>query len=380
MNNSHRRKIIKLFLLSIVVFITAIVLIVETYAWFVGITTVNVNQFNVTIKAGEGLELSLDASTWTNSSLTVSESAVTGAYDGSGNVWPANLTPVSTNGQLTSSTARLNLYQKASLIPTAGGYKIVASKLNNGTTEQDGYIAFNLFIRNGTGSQYDNQLNFDGFESVYLTSNSKAEKLITGSANYGLANSVRVGFFEIAPTQVSSSATTIRNLGCTIAGSSLTLCASSANLSSWRTTTWNIWEPNHTTHTSALASYIAQVCKTRGSGGAYTSTACAALGTSQAVNTYAINQAISSSHNVDIYDGYNGYTSSRLTQMTTYKTPASGDTGNSRESLIKLPANMITKVRVYIWLEGQDIDNYDVATNDTGVKIQFGLTKNRNGI
>ena len=39
----------------------------------------------------------------------------------------------------------------------------------------------------------------------------------------------------------------------------------------------------------------------------------------------------------------------------------------------------ITKVRVYLWLEGQDVDNYDVIAGDS-IKINFGFTKDRYGI
>ena len=83
MNNSSqeekkdRRRIKKIFILLITTIITGTVLVVETYAWFVGITTVNVNQFSVTVATETGLELSLDADTWTGTTLDITEAAVT---------------------------------------------------------------------------------------------------------------------------------------------------------------------------------------------------------------------------------------------------------------------------------------------------------------
>lgn len=44
--------------------LTAIVLVVATYAWFIGITTVTVNPFEVNIISTEGLKISLDGHNW----------------------------------------------------------------------------------------------------------------------------------------------------------------------------------------------------------------------------------------------------------------------------------------------------------------------------
>jgi len=42
-----------------------------------------------------------------------------------------------------------------------------------------------------------------------------------------------------------------------------------------------------------------------------------------------------------------------------------------------LAPNSITKVRVYIWLEGQDIDNYNFSQLGKTISINFGFTKER---
>lgn len=59
--------------------ITTVVLIVETYAWFVGITTVNVSNFDIQVSSSEGLELSLDGENWKSGSrtLTISQDSLT---------------------------------------------------------------------------------------------------------------------------------------------------------------------------------------------------------------------------------------------------------------------------------------------------------------
>ena len=42
-----------------------------------------------------------------------------------------------------------------------------------------------------------------------------------------------------------------------------------------------------------------------------------------------------------------------------------------------LAPNSITKVRVYIYLEGQDIDNFDYAQVGIKISVKFGFTKQR---
>ena len=71
---------------------------------------------------------------------------------------------------------------------------------------------------------------------------------------------------------------------------------------------------------------------------------------------------------------------SSLQEVKTYKTSDATLSGNEKTPLIKVAGNSITKVRVYIWLEGQDIDNYDIISQNPSVRVKFGFTKDRNGL
>ena len=42
-----------------------------------------------------------------------------------------------------------------------------------------------------------------------------------------------------------------------------------------------------------------------------------------------------------------------------------------------LAPNSITKLRVYIFIEGQDVDNYDFASLGKKISVKFGFTKER---
>ena len=52
-------------------------------------------------------------------------------------------------------------------------------------------------------------------------------------------------------------------------------------------------------------------------------------------------------------------------------------TGMDRPTFMTLAPNSITKVRVYVYIEGQDVDNYDFASLGKQIKVNFGFTKER---
>ena len=160
-NKSQQRRVKNL---ALVFTLTTIVLVTSTFAWFIGMRTVNVNQFDVTIAAVDGLSLSLDGEHWSEK-LTVDKVAAN--YDGNTNIWAEKgLVPMSTIGEMDTTSSTMKLFQKASLTKTAGGYRLLASRVNNYTpnaennnlyTEGNGYVAFDLFIKNLSGEEYYHQ-------------------------------------------------------------------------------------------------------------------------------------------------------------------------------------------------------------------------------
>lgn len=374
----------KVFLLFISIMLTAMILLVSTYAWFIGMSTVNTGDINVTISSIVGLELSLDGHEWENQTLNVNTSTIESIYQGNTNKYPSTtgLIPYSTDGLFNSTSGRLILYDKVSLASSPGGYKLAANQIDNSSSEADGYFVFDLFIRNGTAGSYDSSSDSTAAEDIYLTANSKATSIPKNGndSNYGVANSIRIGFFEIGRIKSDGySESTLRSITCGGGEEITTSCSTTLqDLNDNRGYTWNIWEPNNTVHDERLVDYFGNVCKNRNaSTGAYTSDACTSLETDPDVHTFAINNRITASDSVDIYDGINGYTSAKLTDMNTYKTSDAAIYNNDKPAFIKLAGNSITKVRVYIWLEGQDIDNYDLITKDQEVRINFGITKDK---
>ena len=110
--NSKRTK--KVRNLVIVCTLTAILLTVSTYAWFIGMQTVKVNQFEIEIAGVDNLLLSMDGATW---STTVTP-GTTAAYENNTNQFLTEdgegLIPMSSVGDFELTTSRMKLCQKGS--------------------------------------------------------------------------------------------------------------------------------------------------------------------------------------------------------------------------------------------------------------------------
>ncbi len=439
--------------LALITTLTAVVLVVSTFAWFIALDEVQFTDFNVTIAPTQGLEFSINGTEWfggadavgsaTAGNLTIDESNYdTGAYENNTNSWtgiatpavidtdgttiltPAShwgLIPMSSSGQVNPASSRLILYDKTSLTSTdldtngdltskEWGYRLMSDPVpNTGAEEHKGYIAFDLLVKNTTDEAYYDNVNIQNEEAIYLTIDSA---VTAGVADYGLENSVRVGFAQIARMEIPEtgnvSAAEIQGLTCSATDA---ICRPAA-----------IWEPNDTKHSANAIDFYGENCTTAADPAVKCSVA-TPLVNGTAVPTYAVAQKIVSTDAVDIYDGvFNGnMTSSDTTgglplinnmsttsligsydtyvaadaadaaeQMGYYFTDTEKNTGitydvdgttitaaqqNDRPAFMYLAPNSITKVRVYVWLEGQDIDNYDWASLGESVNVNFGFTK-----
>ena len=412
-NNNKRKK--RILHLAIIFTFTAIVFGAATYAWFIGMRTVNVNPFEVQIAATEDLALSLDGVHWSdtvsingsNFRNPAAESPAQNTLDAENNPYSTNtntwagrgLIPMSSIGVINKSTSRLTLFEKGSLTQTTGGYRLMASRVNNDSTTPDGYVAFDLFIRNSSGEEYyatDNPLNE---EAIYLTNDSKVQVGSTGVANTGIENSVRVAFAQIGRViSTTTDAATIQGITC---ANTSTSGENPTPIVTGICRTAQIWEPNDTNHVADALNWYNTTCKARS--GAQTNLAasydgvCGTVVNGQAYPTYAIGKEIAAVNAVDVYDGsaFNGYTTDIAADEATAISTEEGNTGKylyaypyftdtmklktgvERPPFITLAPNSITKVRVYIYIEGQDIDNYDFASIGKQIKVNFGFTKER---
>ena len=385
-NNNSKRKIRNMIIICI---IAALLFIAATYAWFIGMRTVKVNSFDVTIAATDSLLLSLDGKKW-DTTVKINGSNFNDpkvVYEGNANTWSnGGLVPVSSIGEMDKASSRMKIFEKGSLTPTDGGYRLMAGQLNNYTEtvddqpwqfkEERGYVAFDLFIKNFSGHAYYKENNEANEEAIYLTTDSFAGLAVDGVPDTGIENTVRVAFAEIGRVSAKTyDPKIITSITCTDSpndGPVTGICRKA-----------QIWEPNDTKHAAATINYFNKTCKKRVGNnvfdkGAYSSSPCDPLEDGKAVETYVVSAPITNPTNTDIYDGLNGYTAgSGLTHIDTF-TDAERDLENeNRKQFISLAPNSVTKLRIYVYIEGQDVDNYSIASIGKKISVGFGLTKDR---
>ena len=395
----HRRRVRSL-LLSLV--FTAIILSVSTFAWFIGMRTVNVSSFDVTIASTKDLLLSLNGTKWeetvTINATNFDDDVTTGSgtvYDGHTNWWAGSgLIPMSSVGDIDIPSSRLKLFEKSSMTATAGGYRLMASQVPNTDVtkgEVNGYVAFDLFIRNFSGTNYISSLNPADEEAIYLSIDSEVSVASSGVQNTGIENSVRIAFAQIG--RVIGTTADLSESGDAAALALITGidCAGTAGGVTGICRTAQIWEPNDTKHVAGAINWyetscLKRIAKELTDSASYDGT-CGTVVNGTAYPTYAVNSEIGSSDKVDVYDGnaYNSYTGSiapsgdvaKLTAFPYFTDSHKIKTGIQRPEFITLAPNSVTKVRVYIWIEGQDIDNYDFAAIGKAITVGFGFTKQR---
>ena len=139
---SNSKKSKKVRKLIITCTLSAIVLIVSTYTWFIGMQTVNVNPFEISVATTEGLFLSMDGKSWVYN-LDINDD--TPVYTGNTNTWAEEgLKPISTVGDVDPEVSRLKLFEKASLTTSPGGFRLLASRVTNNKNEH-GNLPKSLF-------------------------------------------------------------------------------------------------------------------------------------------------------------------------------------------------------------------------------------------
>ena len=420
-NSKRSKKLRKLILVCV---LSAILLTVSTYAWFIGLQTVTVKPFEINIATTDGLALSLDGLQW-SSDLDVTKAP---QYTGNTNQWltekgedgkllSKGLMPVSSVGDVDPTSSRLKLYEKGSLTAKDGGYRLLTSQVENCTdedgrvyaTEADGYVAFDLFIRNMSGEAYYADNNMLNEEAIYLTYDSDVTVGTAGTKDTGIENSVRVAFAQIgrveSKTYTEDNVSNVTGITCT--DNEDTGVTGICRLA-------QIWEPNDTDHIANAISFYNTSCTNRtGKTDGFTydkETECGEVKNGEAFPTYAISRAIEIEDYVDVYDGakFNGYAANtvepdgyqayltakaaegydnadhKLVAVDTFTETERGiaantDTpiGANRNVFMTLAPNSITKVRVYVYIEGQDIDNYDFAQLGKSIQVNFGFTKER---
>lgn len=313
----------------------AILLFSSTYAWFTANQTVTVSSLDVHIEAQNGLQISTDATTW--KSIIENTDILTG-YLGHTNNLPANIEPVSTIGEIDEATGNMKMYYGSVNADEldGGAYKLTATP----TADADGkYIVFDMFLR----VDNDTKLKLTEASSVVMKQ---------GSTDKGIKQASRVAFCIQGTQPVGTDLETIRGLKGATSFLDESYVANPAS-------TVYIWEPNPNLHTDAAVAHA------RDNYGIETK----ADGTATPITYYGIKQQIDAG--IDLIDTNNGNDTDNFAEITpNYRTSVDTDSGIMPETEIFSLTAGITKVRVYMWIEGQDVDCENIAS---GTDISFNL-------
>ena len=304
--NERRKNNLRYSLLLLLLLL--VFLMVSTYAWFTANQTVTISTLDVNVQTSNGLQISADAINW---KTILQKADITGAsatYTSSVNQVPDEMQPVSSAGIVDTDTGYMDMYfGTVDALDDGTGYSLASDKEVDTRGAEGRYIAFDIFLR------------VDQTTPVYLTT---ASNIITkeGAADKGLQNAARVAFIDegnIADVGDSTGAQALKG-----------------------GTTSIIWEPNYDVHTAAGVANAKEIY------GLDTTTTGATQLSYQGIKAEFADTEGVTLKNTNTFSQY------FQTVTPTISTVKDFDT---QQTLLNLKAG-ITKVRIYMWVEGQDVD------------------------
>ena len=332
---ADRMKHGRLLFLLVAFILTLIGLTTSTYAWFTSNYTVSVQQIDVNVSSGSGIQISTNAETW--KSMIILSDITTNKYTGAVNQVPAaadQINPVSTvkeayTGASTYSSG-LHMYKGTIVSDEATGTQYLNTESQTDGTDLN-YVAFDLFLK----------LDFreSGNKQIYLTSNTGITTA-TGGPNTFIEYAGRMGFVIQGTKAATADLDEIKQMK----GSPGTVL---------------IYEPNYDVHTNN------GLVNGRDN---YGITGVTASGNATPVPYYGVKAAFA-------YDPSQANSGTPLNDHDTNKFAAVNPdlkttaANSANFEFTQLPVG-VTKIRVYMWIEGQDIDCENTAS---GGKVSFNL-------
>ena len=368
----------KLLLLLLLLILTGLLLSTSTYAWFTSNRSVKIEDIDVNVAASGGIQLSADGINWksivTNDDL---EGAHT-TYGAATNQLPSTLKPVSTaansltNGYLsmwlgTVSTSNSSTNNGEYILSTTD---VSTVRDNSDSTNAvagsnsgafGNFVMFDLFLRLD-----DSTANQSTAQPIYLTTQSGVV-VTNGSTDLGTQYSARVAFINEGVTTSGDSGANIQAL----------VTSSTANIT--------VWEPNYDGHTATGLSNAYSYYNSANNQQQY----------NKAIQSPAIQVPyfgvvgslvvdddiiLSKANPTDTNGSATTTTGTKFAAVTPgLATTEAWNSGSTYEQLLTLLPNRIVKLRIYFWIEGQDIDCENHASGgDITLKLQFSLDSSSN--
>lgn len=319
-----------------------VLLIFGAYAWFSTTTNVKIKTFSMVVTKNSGLSISFDGINF-DTTLEISRDViideVKNTYPNHVNQWANNgLTPVSTAGVLDSNSYFFEVFESRGGVFYRNkshdvGYVSVAKSDEDTPRNYNSFVAFDLFLKNETDSPVSDNLYFASGTGIRFE-NEESEEMT------GLLNSVRIGIVKVGSTDLKASANTIQNLQCNNDCKSV------------------IYEPYSTNHT--------ELSKERAKGygihledGRYFPT----FAYIKEASMFKVAETISGTYNMN----FNYFKEQETINEDDFDNP-----------IFTIP-NGITKVRVYVWIEGQDIDSLETDSEGAELAISINFIKDTVG-
>ena len=378
-NKKNQRKS-ELNAMFFIILIAAVMFIISTYAWFSTQKNVSITNLRGTVEVAEGLEISLDAEKWYNG-ITLGEedgqlSITKNAYQGHHNISPSEMLPVSTLGLVGSTDTDLKML-RGNVTNSKELSKIVETKENIEVATDSqfpGYFAFDIFLKN-------NSKQSSGDDILQLNYDSSLEIMDASKTATGLQNTARIAFCKYAGTsEVDASQADILKETAGVGVGAPTAYISDVA----------IWEPNADDHVDYIVKNNNKITWSASDASAYATKTLddgtKGFDTTTKMPTYALKTSAVGQTINDIYM-WNGTEANLARQYTLQTTKTSTTDYTIKEgvqNLVKatdgttafgIAPNKITRIRVYLWLEGQDVDCINYASHGGGVKVNIGLVK-----
>lgn len=412
----NRRK--KMNAVLLLLLMTAIMVIISTYAWFSSQKNVTIRNLRGRVAVAEGLEISLNAKDWSQEVDLDSVDWSTDSYENNKNNIPSEFQPVSTDCGGLGTAEDLTFY-KGTLHNTVNLKDLIECELNSEDNEIEvsdpkypGYYAFDIFLKNTTNGNVTTdalQLNYDSYVKVLQSGDglnpldedyeTKLQQLIAQREATGLQNTVRVAFalFKGTSGTMDTQDTILANtVGATSPIDSV-----------------SIWEPNAAAHIeSVINSYngekpISPITTANGKLSftadeiiptfaiktlpSHSSTSLSniynwvvgnedlaqqmALQTDAVTGTYTIGTGVSQLITSTIANNSKWNQKAATSSVSTSGAGADDANKKGADTNFTIPANSICRMRVFVWLEGQDVDCLSIASHGGGVEVNLDIMK-----
>lgn len=327
---------------KMLIFIFGVLCIFSTYAWFSMNLNVQVKIVKLSVKKNSDFEISLDGINYGYSIDITKDVLLDELYDTyptHNSQWNGNgFIPVSSPGITSPNNSQLTFYESTGVLykkrQSDDGFLYTTLVNESKVREYNSYVAFDIYIRNNTGSPVSDNLFISQETDITTLDENISEEMI------GLVNSFRIGIVKIGEATLTTPVDELQSLSCNNACQAV------------------IYEPNSTKHTD-LAIERAKKVGVNLVNGTY-------------FPTYAFNKEAGPLYLKNIVSGSSNMATEYLQLQETITDE------DLNKPIFTIPSG-ITKARIYIWIEGQDIDSLETDSEGTDVDVTVSFYKDTQG-